>query len=366
MKNMKKWVPLFLILCLVAPSVWAAGKHNKQIARILWDRQLKVGKKNKFFPEGATPLIDGGRIYIGTNAGIFYCLDRAKGKNIWSFDSGGPVGAGAATDGKQVFFGNGKGMVTALDAQTGKKVWDAFVGGEILAEPVLSNDDLFVVTTSREIYSLDKQTGKEQWSTFIKGFENKITMRGHAPLALVGNRLYAAFADGQVVSLSASNGSVGWSEDLSNPDRVFKDIDAGLLLDGADLYAVGYFGTLARLRKDSGSVVWKKEISSGVTPSQDDDKIFVTSTDGVVLALRKDTGTRQWETALSSGLLSAPFLKNGVLLVGAEKNRLYLLDKETGKVLQKIPAGAFIGNAGSDDSTIYFLTSGGKLTALFI
>lgn len=361
---MKKGISLFLILCWLAPSVWAAQKNHPKIARVLWDKQLKVGKKNKFFPEGAAPVIDGGRIYVGTNAGLFYCLNATNGKAVWRFESNGPIESAAAINGNLVFFGNNKGTVTALEAATGKKVWDSFVGGEILAEPVLSQGDLFVATTSREIYSLDQKTGKENWSTYVKGYDNKITMRGIAPLVFSGNRLYAAFSDGQVVSLSAGSGDIGWSEDLANPDKVFKDIDAGLLMDGGDLYAVGYFGDMARLRKDSGSVVWKKGISSGVTPAGDGGKIFVSAGDGTVVALDKNSGTRQWEAPLGSGLLSAPFLKNDLLLVGTEKNRVYLLDKNTGKVLQKLVVGPFIGEAAATDSTLYFLNSGGRLTAV--
>ncbi|MDO8519786.1 MAG: PQQ-binding-like beta-propeller repeat protein [Deltaproteobacteria bacterium] len=361
---MMKKSTFFLSLILLSAPAWGKIKPSaEKIGRVLWDKQLKSGKKSNFFPETASPVADGGRVYVGTGAGVLYAVEA--GKILWSFNSKGPIAAKAATDGNRVFFGDVKGMIYALEAKTGQKQWEEFIGGEILSEPVLSNSSVFVVTTSREIYSLDKKTGKENWSTYVRGFEKKITRRGNSPLRLDGGRLYAAFADGEVVSLSSGNGNIAWTENLADPNRVFKDIDAGLVIDGGEMYAVGYFGEVARLRKDSGSVVWKKPGTSGVTPAADSSRIYVSGEGGAIIAMDKGTGLREWETPLGGGLLSAPLIRENFIFVGTEKKGAYLLDRETGKIVQRISlGGTFIGEPEATDSTVYLLTSGGKLTAL--
>jgi polyvinyl alcohol dehydrogenase (cytochrome) len=87
------------------------------------------------FPGGAqaygNPAIVAGRIYVGSDTGMFYSLDGATGCTHWAFQADGgirsapsvaPLGSGAAAR-HVVYFGDLKANVYALDAATGEVVW---------------------------------------------------------------------------------------------------------------------------------------------------------------------------------------------------------------------------------------------------
>jgi len=87
----------------------------------------------------ASPTVSGGRVFLGSNTGVFYALSLSSGKRIWSRDLGyaptltcpargitatasvaaDPARGGAAT----VYIQSATGVLYALDAATGTVVW---------------------------------------------------------------------------------------------------------------------------------------------------------------------------------------------------------------------------------------------------
>lgn len=367
---------LFGFLCLfflMTPYEGVSGSPQppkslgKKIVLKHWGRGLKTGKsKKRYFPEVASPIVDGSRVFVGTHSFYFYALDtKKKGKTLWQFKSNGPIASQPVSNEMSVFFGNNKGMVYALDVETGKLQWEYYVGGEVITQPAIVRDTLYVVTTSRDIYAIDAGSGSEKWATNIRGFEKKFTMRGNSPVIFRDGKLYIGFADGHVVSLSAGSGSLVWSRNLAAGSVHFKDVDAALLVEGSYLYAVGYFGSLVKLERRSGKVVWRKEVKSGTNIAMDDSTLYISSTDGRVVAFNKKNGFRRWDVPLHSGTLSSPLLFENYILVGTESGRAYVFDKKDGSVLQRLSLSpGYQSNAILDESSIYLLSSSGRLHAL--
>ena len=69
------------------------------------------------------PVIDGGRIYLGTSAGRTVALSASGGEEIWSAGEGamGPV----LVAGGSLFLVNDEAMLVRLDAETGAVIWTA-------------------------------------------------------------------------------------------------------------------------------------------------------------------------------------------------------------------------------------------------
>ena len=97
------------------------------------------------FPGGAqaygNPAIVAGRIYVGSDTGVFYSLDGATGCTHWSYQAEGgirsapsvaPIGSGASAR-HAVYFGDIKANVYALDAATGELLWKKSVDGHRFA-----------------------------------------------------------------------------------------------------------------------------------------------------------------------------------------------------------------------------------------
>lgn len=364
---MKTLFLLFLSIFIFS-TTFASDKPVKskgqKIFKILWSEGLKPGpSKKSYFPEISSPISDGVHTFVGTHSGYFYAVNR-KGETDWKFNSNGPIACGPHTDGGFVFFGNNKGFLYALDGASGKQLWSHYVGAEILATPISDGASLYIVTSSREIYSFNKDTGEQKWVTYVKGFDSKITMRGHAGLSLDGSRLYAAFSDGQIASISLE-GDIVWNKQYAQGNAQFRDIDGDLLVDDRNIYASGYFGEVAQIAKSTGQTVWKKPYSTGTMMGFDADSLYLTTTDGKVISLSRSTGLRKWELNLHAGTLSSPLVFNDYILVATELGRLYVMDRSKGEVLQDIGlSGGTIGNLSMNGPDIYLLTASARLYAI--
>lgn len=92
----------------------------------------------------ASPTVYGGRVYIGSNTGVFYAVDATTGKTVWSKNLGfvrkltcgargitstASVAVSPATGKATVYVGGGNGYMYALDAVTGQQRWKTVVGG---------------------------------------------------------------------------------------------------------------------------------------------------------------------------------------------------------------------------------------------
>ena len=84
---------------------------------------------------GASPAIVDGRLYIGSDGGIAYCLNASDGSEIWNFtvattsrgfqgEAGPAISSSMAVANGYVYFGCYDRNVYCLNALTGEKVWN--------------------------------------------------------------------------------------------------------------------------------------------------------------------------------------------------------------------------------------------------
>jgi polyvinyl alcohol dehydrogenase (cytochrome) len=154
------------------------------------------------FPGGAqaygNPAIVGGRVYVGSDTGVFYSLDASTGCTYWSHqaDAGiraaptvarlsGSGGGRAAV--LRVYFGDLRANVYALDAADGGLVWKRSVDSHRMARvtgsPKLHEGRLYVPVSSFEegpaaqpayacctfrgsVVSLDAASGADVWQSY--------------------------------------------------------------------------------------------------------------------------------------------------------------------------------------------------------
>lgn len=341
------------------------GSGKKVIVKS-WSAGLKSGgSKKKFYPEAASVLADGSQVLVGTHSSIFYSLDQSTGKKQWQFDSDGPIASQAVADDRAVYFGNNEGMVYALDRRTGVELWKHYVGAEVLSAPAQNSQAVFFQTSSREIVALDKSQGGELWSAYIRGYDRKITMRGLSSLTYAGDRLFAGFSDGQIVCVGASSGQVQWTQTIGSDSAQFKDVDGQVLAEGGSLYAVGYGEALVSMSQSTGQVLWKTSVKSGSNMLLDNGRLYISSRDGRLMSVDKNSGRRQWDVSLYSGDLSSPGLLGDYILVGSETGKMFVFDKQQGKVAQVLSVpGGFLGHSSTNNEKLFILTGTGSVQAL--
>lgn len=109
------------------------------------------------------PVLDGDALYYADLDGKVYSLDAASGVQNWEAQPDGPVVASLLVAGDQIYVGTESGNLFALD-RDGKTVWEKAVGGKIYTTPVLSGDLILVVPYQAEfnLAAYDAQ-GKQAW-----------------------------------------------------------------------------------------------------------------------------------------------------------------------------------------------------------
>jgi polyvinyl alcohol dehydrogenase (cytochrome) len=151
------------------------------------------------FGDGAhlfTTMIDGKPTDVvgaGQKSGMYYALDPATGKEIWTTEAGpggvlGGIEWGTATDGKRIYAAitNGShksytytthdgqkktttgGLFVALDAATGKIVWQTAApeAEKYITDGFLSaaNGVVYSGSSGGNFYALDANTGEAKWA----------------------------------------------------------------------------------------------------------------------------------------------------------------------------------------------------------
>jgi len=114
------------------------------------------------------PALAGGAIYVGSQSGEVYALDRSSGCIRWVFEAAAEVRTGIVVSPWKVgdakarplaYFGDLVGNVYAVDAQTGALAWrdhaEQHASVTITAAPVLSNGRLYVPVSSLEEANID-------------------------------------------------------------------------------------------------------------------------------------------------------------------------------------------------------------------
>jgi polyvinyl alcohol dehydrogenase (cytochrome) len=221
----------------------------------------------------AQPAVVGGRVFVGSPAGIVYALSAATGCIHWFFEADRAVRTAVmigrvrtvAGSRDAAFFGDQGGSAYALDAAAGTLLWktkvDDFPGARVTGSPVFHNGRLYVPVASGEetagaapdyqccrsrgsLVALDAATGKQVWRTYTIPEEPIPTKKSATGTQLWGpsgasiwnsptidvrrNTLYVGtgnnFSDpptrtsDAIVAMDLNSGKIRWSRQMTASD----------------------------------------------------------------------------------------------------------------------------------------------------
>lgn len=140
------------------------------------------------------PVIVGGRLFAGTNAGKLFAIDAKSGCTYWEFTADAPIRSGvivgSVSDSNRqsaVFLGDAKANAYAVDAATGKLLWKSHIedhpAGIITAAPAFAAGTVYFAVSSFEelagarpeyqcctfrgsVVAIDAPSGKTLWKTY--------------------------------------------------------------------------------------------------------------------------------------------------------------------------------------------------------
>lgn len=347
------------------------------------------------------PLIAGDRVFVGSQDGAVYALDRDSGCVHWRFLARSEVRTGIVMAGAEseplLLFGDYLGYVYAVDANEGVLRWDDKVdehpAATITGTPSLHEDSLFVPVTSLEVASAARpsypccsfrgsvvayewRTGKRQWKTYsIPEVPRQVgdNARGVARFAPSGAGIW------NTPTIDAKRGVlyVGTGQNYSSPTSTTSDSVLAMALDTGELRWV--FQT----RRDAWNTACELPDRTNCPEEAGDDSdmdigaavIFSRGSDGRdyllagqksgdVWALQPDDGSLVWQRKMGrGGMLGGVHFgmaaTNGTLIVpindedvqlsesasgsrwnGEQRPGIYALDIATGESRWSWPAEA--------------------------
>ncbi len=165
--------------------------------------------------------------------------------------------------------------------------------------------------------------------------------------AIVGGRVFAASADGNIKALTTDTGREIWSveisdfyskEEMANGFSKKLDVITGGVGAGGDLIAVGTgSGDLLALNQSDGSFAWKMPASSEILapPQIDDDIVVVQTIDGKVAGYDAYDGTRRWIytsniPSLTLRGTATPIIFGELVIAAFSNGRVVMLSRDQG------------------------------------
>ncbi|MGI8557771.1 MAG: PQQ-binding-like beta-propeller repeat protein [Solirubrobacteraceae bacterium] len=165
----------------------------------------------------SSPLLDRGRLYLGSESGVVYGLDAHHGRVLWTYHAGGAVKASPTLREGKLYFGDYGGHVQAIREDNGKRVWLAgsgkglISGGNFYSTAAASYGRVFLGNTDGRVYAFDARTGRLAWAkqtgAYVYSSPAVNDTKGLGPTVYVGSY------DGRFYALSAYSGAVRWEYD---------------------------------------------------------------------------------------------------------------------------------------------------------
>jgi outer membrane protein assembly factor BamB len=132
---------------------------------MIWKTKLS-GKVRSSSPCLSTNPEDPGlpSLYIGTQSGHLYRINKDNGAVLWSTNLGSPLLSSPSSVQSYVLIGSSDGYLNCLRSSNGSVIWRFRTGDKVWSSPLLTRDlKVFVGSLDSHIYLLDIVTGQLIW-----------------------------------------------------------------------------------------------------------------------------------------------------------------------------------------------------------
>ena len=169
----------------------------------------KIRWRTRIGPTESSPLVTGGRVYVGDWRGRVYALDQRTGKVRWTFQGRGRIKGGLAKSGNRLYVGTYDGFLYCIRASTGKVIWrtrsqDRLGGrGDFYSTPAVAYGRVYIGSTDGKVYSFGAASGKLRWSQGTGGYV-------YASPAVWQRLVFAGSYSGRFHAFDAATGDVKW------------------------------------------------------------------------------------------------------------------------------------------------------------
>lgn len=313
------------------------------------------------------PVVYKSLLLQGNGHDSLTAYDSENGQVVWRFLVSGGVEGGAGIDQDIVYFGGNDGKFYALQAETGKLLWSFAVPAEVFSSPLITGERVYFMGGNNILYALAKDNGRLLWS-YARQSPSFFSVRGAATPVIEGKQLFVGTADGYLVALNVSDGTLIW-EKLLNTNKRFKDVDSTPLVIQDKILVSSFDGNLYCLEIKSGQTLWKFDEGGYLPPTVIDGKVFYSTTTKKTVALDLKSGKVIWQVELGEGMATQPVAYKGNFFIGLSDGALEMRQQSDGHLVGRFYSGrGIVANPTINEkkSRAYFISNEANLFALNI
>jgi outer membrane protein assembly factor BamB len=312
---------------------------------------------------GTSP--DHGQLYIGVRTGMLFCLKAANGKKRWEFETNGAITTKPIQPetSETLFFASDDGNLYSLSARDGSLRWKQPLKAAAESELAVSNGLVVARLSNGSVMAFSQKTGETVW-TWLNELPDGFTIDGVSAPKISRGKVLIGTAGGELFALDLASGREIWSSDLTAGGDQFLDIDTTPLIDQNLIYVASYSGGVYAVSSEDGQIVWRQALSGVVGLARNKDgPLFAVSAEQRFYSLSSETG----EVKLSAAMPTEPrgiTYQEPYLFVSTRTDGLWILDRFTGKLVQRYDTGNGIRALPTvEAASLYMLSNGGRLYA---
>jgi eukaryotic-like serine/threonine-protein kinase len=309
--------------------------------------------KWKFHTNGyviSSPAVAGGLVYVGSNDGNFYALDRRTGALNWKFTTHGRISSSPAVSNGLALFCSYDGNFYALDAASGKLRWTFHTLGErrfeakhlhgaqpasetmpdpfdvYLSSPTVSHGLIFFGSGDGNVYALNALSGALRWR-FKTG--NVV----HASPAVDNGTVFIGSWDSYFYAIDAATGRERWRFKTGDDPDIHNQvgIQSSAAVGGGMLYFGCRDSHLYALDSSSGRLLWSFPTHGswvvGSPAVQGPLVYFATSDSSLLYGARSKNGAVVFSRSFNGWpIFSSPAIAGRMLYVGSSAGKLTAID----------------------------------------
>jgi len=246
---------------------------NSRTGQTRWVRDLSS-------PTESSPLLDGDRLFVGSQGGIVYALNARNGNVLWTYHAQGSVKASPTLAYGMIYFGDYSGHVQAVSEQTGRQVWRSGSEGTLLGSgtfystPAVVYGRVYLGNTDGRVYAYDAYSGRLDWAVQTGNYVYSSPAVTNTPG--LGPTVYVGSYSGTFYALGARSGQVDWTFDAHGRISGSPTI-IGRIVYFADLGEHVTYG----LGISTGRVLFRADTGSFDPVISDSERLYLTGQTGL-------------------------------------------------------------------------------------
>jgi outer membrane protein assembly factor BamB len=172
-----------------------------------------------------------GLLFVGANNGVLFCFDYVRGRQQWSYPTGGAIKSTAAVVGDTVYFTSWDGKLYGILSATGEKRLELAATAASMSSPAVHEALVFFGSDDGVLRAVNHRDGSLAWAFPTLGpIVSSPTVIQDSALLAIGSR------DRHLYLVDLATGGLRQAIELSNPitsvpvavgDAVFVNDDAG-------------------------------------------------------------------------------------------------------------------------------------------